>query len=647
MYFCKRATNFKDMEKKTIAVLGMACAGCAANVERRLNQLDGIRSASVNFAARTALVEYDPKVITPKTMKDEIIKAGYDLVIDEDESVETIERTAYRRLVKKVVVSWVLALLTMGISMEWVNIGSADTANQTMLILALLNLVYCGSQFYASTWKQLRHGTANMDTLVAMSTAISFVFSVFNTFWGDSFWGSRGIENNTYFDASVMIITFVLTGRMLEERAKKGTASAIRALMGLAPKTAHLVSGAEISDVPIAALEKGDTIEIRQGEKVPVDGIVTADEAYIDESMITGEPTPVLKKTGDNVFAGTIVKQGQLRFCARQVGAETMLSQIIKMVQEAQGSKAPVQRTVDKIALVFVPAVLCLSVLTFILWYAIGGSAQLPHAILSAVSVLVIACPCALGLATPTALMVGIGKAARKNILIKDAAALEDIRKVDALVIDKTGTLTIPNKNVDFTKADRLSLEERETLKPNAREAMEALQREGVEVYMMSGDKDEAARYWAEKAGIKHYRSKVLPQDKEDMVRKLQAEGRHVAMVGDGINDTQALAAADVSIAMGKGTDIAMDVAQVTLMGTDLRRIPDAIRLSRQTVGMIRQNLFWAFIYNVICIPLAAGVPYLFGTEWQITPMWASAMMAFSSISVVMNSLRLNLIHNA
>ena len=635
------------MEKKTIAVLGMACAGCAANVERRLNQLDGIRSASVNFAARTALVEYDPKVITPKTMKDEIIKAGYDLVIDEDESVEAIERTAYRRLVKKASVSWALALLTMGISMEWVNIGSADTANQTMLILALLNLVYCGSQFYASTWKQLRHGTANMDTLVAMSTAISFVFSVFNTFWGDSFWGSRGIENNTYFDASVMIITFVLTGRMLEERAKKGTASAIRSLMGLAPKTAHLVSGAEISDVPIAALEKGDTIEIRQGEKVPVDGIVTADEAYIDESMITGEPTPVLKKTGDNVFAGTIVKQGQLRFCARQVGAETMLSQIIKMVQEAQGSKAPVQRTVDKIALVFVPAVLCLSVLTFILWYAIGGSAQLPHAILSAVSVLVIACPCALGLATPTALMVGIGKAARKNILIKDAAALEDIRKVDALVIDKTGTLTIPNKNVDFTKADRLSLEERETLKPNAREAMEALQREGVEVYMMSGDKDEAARYWAEKAGIKHYRSKVLPQDKEDMVRKLQAEGRHVAMVGDGINDTQALAAADVSIAMGKGTDIAMDVAQVTLMGTDLRRIPDAIRLSRQTVGMIRQNLFWAFIYNVICIPLAAGVPYLFGAEWQITPMWASAMMAFSSISVVMNSLRLNLIHNA
>lgn len=634
------------MEKKTIAVTGMACAGCAANIERRLNQLDGIQSASVNFAARTALVEYDPKVITPAMMKSEIIKAGYDLVIDEGESVEAIERTAYRRLVRKVITSWLLALLTMSLSMNWLDTGSTDSANQLMLVLALANIVYCGNMFYSNTWKQLSHGSANMDTLVAMSTAISFLFSVFNTFWGESFWGSRGIENHTYYDASVMIITFVLTGRMLEERAKKGTASAIRALMGLAPKTAHVVNGNDVDDVPIATLEKGDTIEIRQGEKVPVDGIVTTGEAYIDESMITGEPTPAQRKAGDKVFAGTIVKQGRLRFSARQVGAETMLAQIIKMVQEAQGSKAPVQRVVDKIALVFVPAVLCLSAVTFILWYAIGGNASLPHAVLSAVSVLVIACPCALGLATPTALMVGIGKAARKNILIKDAAALEDIRKIDALVIDKTGTLTTPNKDVDFTKADNLSLEERETLKPHAREAMEALQQEGIEVYMMSGDKDEAARYWADKAGIRHYRSQVMPQDKEDMVRQLQAEGKHVAMVGDGINDTQALAAADVSIAMGKGTDIAMDVAQVTLMGTDLRRIPDAIRLSRATVGMIKQNLFWAFIYNVVCIPLAAGVPYIFGAQWQITPMWASALMAFSSISVVLNSLRLNMMKN-
>lgn len=634
------------MEKKTIAVTGMACAGCAANIERRLNQLDGIQSASVNFAARTALVEYDPKVITPAMMKSEIIKAGYDLVIDEGESVEAIERTAYSRLVRKVITSWLLALLTMSLSMNWLDTGSTDSANQLMLVLALANIVYCGNMFYSNTWKQLRHGSANMDTLVAMSTAISFLFSVFNTFWGESFWGSRGIENHTYYDASVMIITFVLTGRMLEERAKKGTASAIRALMGLAPKTAHVVNGNDVDDVPIATLEKSDTIEIRQGEKVPVDGIVTTGEAYIDESMITGEPTPAQRKAGDKVFAGTIVKQGCLRFSARQVGAETMLAQIIKMVQEAQGSKAPVQRVVDKIALVFVPAVLCLSAVTFILWYAIGGNASLPHAVLSAVSVLVIACPCALGLATPTALMVGIGKAARKNILIKDAAALEDIRKIDALVIDKTGTLTTPNKDVDFTKADNLSLEERETLKPHAREAMEALQQEGIEVYMMSGDKDEAARYWADKAGIRHYRSQVMPQDKEDMVRQLQAEGKHVAMVGDGINDTQALAAADVSIAMGKGTDIAMDVAQVTLMGTDLRHIPDAIRLSHATVGMIKQNLFWAFIYNVVCIPLAAGVPYIFGAQWQITPMWASALMAFSSISVVLNSLRLNMMKN-
>lgn len=631
------------MEKKTIAVTGMACAGCAANVERRLNQLKGVKSASVNFAARTALVDYDPKVITPKMMKEEIVKAGYDLVIDEDESVEKIEKTAYRRLVKRMITSWVIALLTMGISMGWLEIGGKNAANQVMLILALLNIVYCGRQFYVIAWKQLCHGTANMDTLVAMSTAISFAFSVFNTFWGDTFWGERGIDNHTYYDASVMIITFVLTGRTLEERAKKSTASAIRALMGLAPKTARLVSGDNTAEVPIATLEKGDIIEIRQGDKVPVDGTVTAGEAYIDESMITGEPTPVLKTTGAKVFAGTIVKQSSLRFRAEEVGSATMLAQIIKMVQEAQGSKAPVQRVVDKIALIFVPTVLGLSVLTFVLWVTLGGEAMLPRAILSAVSVLVIACPCALGLATPTALMVGIGKAARNNILIKDATALEEIRKVDALVIDKTGTLTIPNKDIDFTKAADLRLEERETLKPHAREAMEALQQEGIVVYMISGDKDEAASYWAKKAGIKHWRSQVMPQDKEDLVRSLQAEGHHVAMVGDGINDTQALAAADVSIAMGKGTDIAMDVAQVTLMGTDLRRIPDAIKLSRDTVGMIKQNLFWAFIYNVVCIPLAAGLPYLFGAHWQITPMWASALMAFSSISVVLNSLRLKL----
>ena len=629
------------MEKKTIAVIGMACAGCAANVERRLGQIDGVAKASVNFAARTALVEYDPQKTSPKVMKDEVQKAGYDLVIDEDESLEAIERTAMSRLKRQTLVSWALAVLVMCISMGWLKVGSEGVANQTMMLLAAFNLVYCGRRFYSSAWRQLMHGSANMDTLVAMSTGVSFVFSVFNTFWGDGFWSARGLANHTYYDASVMIITFVLTGRVLEERAKHGTAAAIRSLMGLQPKTARLVSGGETTDVPISTLEKGDVIEVRPGDKMPVDGCVKEGEAYIDESMITGEPVPVKKAAGDKVFAGTVVKSGTMRFRAAEVGAGTMLARIIKTVQEAQGSKAPVQRIVDKIALVFVPVVLGLSLLTFVLWYAIGGSSQLPHAVMSAVSVLVIACPCALGLATPTALMVGIGKAARNNILIKDATALENMRRVDALVIDKTGTLTIPNKDVDFTKADSLSLEERETLKPNAREAMQALQEEGVEVYMMSGDKDEAARYWAEKAGIKHYQSKVMPQDKEDLVRRLQSEGRHVAMVGDGINDTQALAAADVSIAMGKGTDVAMDVAQVTLMGTDLRRIPESFRLSRATVGMVKQNLFWAFIYNVVCIPLAAGLPYAFGLDWQISPMLASALMAFSSVSVVTNSLRL------
>ena len=356
--------------------------------------------------------------------------------------------------------------------------------------------------------------------------------------------------------------------------------------------------------------------------------------------MITGEPVPAAKVPGDKVFAGTIVKQGTLRFRAQSVGKDTLLAGIIRTVQEAQGSKAPVQRVVDKIALIFVPTVLGLSVLTFLLWWLIGGDALLPRAVLSAVSVLVIACPCALGLATPTALMVGIGKAAEKNILIKDATALENIRRMDALVIDKTGTLTIPNQDIDFSRSDDLTLEGREQLKPHAREAMEQLREMGVEVYMMSGDKEEAAHYWAEKAGIANYRSQVLPQDKEDLVRKLQADGHHVGMTGDGINDTQALAVAEVSIAMGKGTDVAMDVAQVTLMGNDLRRIPEAISLSKQTVGMIHQNLFWAFIYNIICIPLAAGLPYLFGQSWQITPMWASALMAFSSVSVVLNSLR-------
>ena len=634
--------------KQTIPVIGMACSSCSANIEKKLNTLKGVNSASVSLPGRSALIDFNPQVISLEKMKAEINALGYDLVIDKETSVEEIEKREYVLLKRKTALSWLFSIAVMCVSMRWIDLGSRDIANQVALLIALANMLYCGRQFYVSSFRQLRHGSANMDTLVALSTGIAFLFSAFNTFWGDAVWASRGVVWHTYFDASVMIITFVLTGRLLEEKAKDGTASSIRQMMGMAPKTAHIVDGDKIEEVPLSTIEVGDILEVRPGEKVPVDGEViwaesfmTADAAYVDESMITGEPTPAEKKKGSKVLAGTIPSQGKFRMRARQVGENTALAHIIKMVQEAQGSKAPVQRIVDKAALVFVPVVACIALATFLLWWLIGGNSALPQAIMSAVAVLVIACPCAMGLATPTALMVGIGKAAQKQILIKDAAALESLRKVDVLVTDKTGTLTIPNKNIDFTKADNLPFEERETLKPNAREAMDELQKKGIEVYMMSGDKDEAARYWAEKAGIKHYHSKVLPQDKENLVRQLQAEGKRVAMVGDGINDTQALALADVSIAIGKGTDVAMDVAQVTLMGDDLSAIPEAIQLSRNTVRMIWENLFWAFIYNIVCIPLAAGLLYAFGIDWQITPSLASALMAFSSVSVVLNSLRL------
>ena len=629
------------MEKKILPVLGMACAGCSANVERRLKAMDGMKSVAVSLPGRTAMVEYDESKVTPSDMKKVVDAAGFELIIDEETRVDTIEKNSYRLQLRRMAVSWVLALLTMAVSMGWLAVGGRDAANQTMLIIALANMAYCGRQFYANAWRLLVHRSANMDTLVAMSTAISFLFSVFNTFWGEQFWGARGIEWHTYYDASVMIITFVLTGRCLEERAKKSTASAIRSLMGLVPKQAHVVSMGEVCDVPLAAVAKGDIVEVRQGEKVPVDGVVSEGEGGVDESMISGEPLLVGKHVGDRLLAGTIVGEGCLRFRAEQVGSETVLANIIRMVEEAQGSKAPVQRFVDKAALVFVPCVLLLAVLTFVVWMVVGGEAMLPQALLSAVSVLVIACPCAMGLATPTALMVGIGKAAQRGILVKDATAVEQLCRVNAVVIDKTGTLTVPNKDINFKLTDDVAIDQRERLKPHAAEAVALLQERGVEVWMMSGDKEEAAAYWAGKTGIKHWKSRCMPQDKENMVRSLQTEGKCVAMVGDGINDSQALALADVSIDMGRGTDVAMDVAQVTLMGDDLRRIPEACRLSQRTVGMIRQNLFWAFIYNIVCIPLAAGLPHVFGFNIQITPMWASALMAMSSVSVVTNSLRL------
>ena len=633
----------------------MACSVCSANVEKKLQSLKGINSASVSLASRTALVDYNPDIISLEDMKREISNAGYDLVIENDRSVEEINRREFTLLRRRTLASWLFAILTMCFSMGWIS-HTGSFANQICLLLTLANLLYCGKQFYVSAWKQLLHHTANMDSLVALSTLIAFLFSTFNTFFGEMVWGARGIEWHTYFDASVMIITFVLTGRCLEEKAKDSTASSIRQLMGMQPKTARLVTREKMEgtndykmeEVPISTIQIGDMIEVRAGEKIPVDGVVTqaesfmtADAAYVDEAMISGEPTPAMKKAGDNVLAGTIPSQGKLRMRAKQIGENTALAHIIRMVQEAQGSKAPVQRIVDKAAVVFVPVVAAIAFFTFLVWLIVGGNGALPQAILSAVAVLVIACPCAMGLATPTALMVGIGKAAQKQILIKDASALENLRKVDTLVIDKTGTLTIPNPNIDFTRQDQLSLQERESLKPHAKEAMTALRQEGIEVYMMSGDKEEAARYWAQEAGIGNYHSKVLPGDKQALVKTLQQQGKRVAMVGDGINDTQALALADVSIAIGRGTDVAMDVAQITLMGDDLMALPDAVVLSRKTVGMIWQNLFWAFVYNIVCIPLAAGALHIFGIDFQITPMWASGLMACSSLSVVLNSLRL------
>ena len=624
----------------------MACASCSANVERKLNSLDGINNASVSLAGRTALVDYDPQQITLDTMKKEINDIGYDLIIDENVSASEVQKREYTRLKRATLLSWALSVFGMAVNMHWINVGGTSLTNQVALLIALANMFFCGQSFYVSAVKQITHKAANMDTLVALSTSIAFIFSTYNTFWGD--------PTLTYFDSCGMIITFVLTGRLLEDKAKDGTATSIRQLMGMAPKTAHLVDeDGNVQEVPIKTIEVGDVLEVRPGEKVPVDGEVisaesfmTPDAAYVDESMITGEPTPAEKKKGSKVLAGTIPSQGKFRMRARQIGENTALAHIIKMVQEAEGSKAPVQRIVDKAALVFVPAVGIIAAITFAAWMIAGGREMLPQAIISAVTVLVIACPCAMGLATPTALMVGIGKAAEKHVLIKDATALERLRKVDVLVTDKTGTLTIPNKNVDFTKADDLPLEARESLKPNCREAMDSLQKMGIDVWMMSGDKEEAAKYWAEKAGIKHYKAKCVPADKEEIVRKLKAEGKTVAMIGDGINDTQALALADVSIAIGTGTDVAMDVAQVTLMTDDLNALPQSVSLSKKTVRMIWENLFWAFIYNIVCIPIAAGVLYLFFENPPIvlTPMWGSALMAMSSVSVVLNSLRLKLV---
>lgn len=619
-------------ERRSFPVVGMMCAACSANVERRLRQLNGVADVSVSLPGRSAMVDFDPAVVTPDDMRQAVAAAGYELVTDSTTDVDDIQRRDFISLRRRMLFSWLFAAAVMMLSMHWIRLGPHLVGNLVSMALAATSMLLCGRQFYAVAWRQLMHRSANMDTLVALSTGIAFLFSTYLTFTG---------ADHTWFDSTTMIISFVLTGRLLEERAKNSTSSSIRALMGLQPKTAHLVNIDDdtTSDVPIATLQPRNLVEVRAGEAIPVDGVVRAGNAAVDESMITGEPVAVPKHKGDRLLAGTIVRQGSLRMRAQQVGEATVLSGIIRMVQQAQSSKAPVQRSVDKVALVFVPSVLAIAVVTFIVWMLAEGNLQ--HALISAVSVLVIACPCAMGLATPTALMVGIGRAAEHGILVKDATALELLHRVSVLVTDKTGTLTIPN--TDITSNDALAFDQRETLKPHADEAIARLRQMGVDVWMTSGDRDDAAAYWASKAGIEHYRSRVLPQDKEDLVRQLQANAATVAMVGDGINDTQALAAADVSIAIGRGTDAAMQLAQVTLMGDDLRALPLAISLSRHTVRTLRENLFWAFIYNIICIPLAAGVV----PSVQITPMWAAALMAFSSVSVVLNSLRLKLKHIA
>lgn len=732
------------MEKRTIPVLEMSCAVCAASVESTVRALKGVREATVNFAAGTLNVEYDPSEITPKQMQEAVQAIGYDMIVDEENASELQEqeqRKHYLSLRRRTLWSWIFCIPLMLLGMVWMH---ESWSPWVQLALTVPVLFVFGRNFYVTGWRQTRHGKANMDTLVALSTSIAFLFSLFNTLF-PQVWYDRGLEPHVYYEAAAMIVAFVLLGKTLEERAKGSTSSAIRKLMGLQPKTARLV-GADGSEreVPIAQLKPGDRISVRPGERIPVDGTVVEGSSYVDESMISGEPLPVSKKAGGKVLAGTINQKGSFVLEAKQVGTGTVLARIVQMVQEAQGSKAPVQRIVDRVSAVFVPTVIGISILTFIVWMIIGGASSVTYALLSAVSVLVIACPCALGLATPTALMVGIGKAAEHHILIKDAFALENLCRIDTVVLDKTGTLTegkptvtdwlwlapsdevaglksvllaaemksehplaaaivtaLQDSGVETVETERfVSLTGRgievrimgsdywigsrslagehlpgipdsavgqadswqeagksviwygrgaellalaaiaDPVKSTSAEAIAELRRMGIEVHMLTGDGRKTAAAVAEDLGLTSFEAEVMPDDKEQYIKDLQSQGCRVAMVGDGINDSQALARADVSVAMGKGTDIAMDVAMVTLMTSDLMLLPKAVTLSRQTVRLIRQNLFWAFIYNLIGIPLAAGALYpAYGI--LLNPMLASAAMAFSSVSVVLNSLRL------
>lgn len=717
------------MEKQVIPVLEMSCAVCAATVEKTVREKPGVAEATVNFAANTLQVVYDPKKISLKDMQAAVQAAGYDLVISDNAEADAAdaEHRHYVDMKRRTLGAWLFGVPVMVLSMLF---HEPSTIWMWILMLLTLPVLYLGRSFYTSGWKAARQGRANMDTLVMLSTSVSFLFSLCSTIY-PRFWVSLGLVPHVYYEAVAMIIAFVLTGKLLEARAKQSTSASIRSLMGLQPKTARLVDeNGEERDVPIGMLRPGNRVSVRPGEKIPVDGVLLEGASYVDESMISGESEAVAKQPGDRVLAGTLNQRGAFVLDVQASGADTVLSRMVRMVREAQGSKAPVQGIVDKVAAIFVPVVIGISILTFFVWIVVAGWGMFPYALLSAVSVLVIACPCALGLATPTALTVGIGKGAQQHILIKDAFALENMCRVNAVVLDKTGTLTEGAPQVvgeklypDFDRyapvllaaemksehplalslaenlrqrgykpaeqvADFESLtgrgvvctcdgtpfwvgnqalaeerlkgvelpegytiyfgndrellaafEVKDALKATSREAVEQLKRCGIEVYMLTGDKESTAAEVARAAGIEHYRWGVLPDDKERFVAELQKAGKCVAMVGDGINDSQALARADVSVAMGKGTDVAMDVAMVTLMNSDLLLLPRAVTLSRKTVRIIRENLFWAFGYNVVCIPVAAGVLYPIGI--LLTPMWASAAMAFSSVSVILNSLRL------
>lgn len=728
------------MQKKELfPVTGLGCAACATRVNKVLNSCEGVKEANVNYASATALVTYDTQKCSPESLQKAVEESGYGLIIDagnEEEAAETERVRQYRSLRRQTIgaVSGALPVFVLGMFFmdlrwgQWVS-----------FVLATVVVFVFGRRFFINTFKQLRHRAVNMDTLVASSTGVAWLFSVFNLFFPE-FWLSRGIEPHLYFEAASVIIAFILLGRLLEARAKQKTTGAIRGLMGLQPKTVTIVSedGSE-KEVPIQWAQVGDTIAVKPGERVAVDGTVISGESYVDESMLSGEPVPVLKQAESKVFAGTINQRGAFRFRADKTGGDTMLSQIIRMVQDAQGSKAPVQDLVDKVASVFVPVIMCIAVTVFAAWWIFAPEDGFIHGLLALITVLIIACPCALGLATPTAIIVGIGKGAKYGILIKDAASLEVARKIDTVVVDKTGTLTegrpevadqywasgkeemqgifraleslsehplaeavvkvmrqvdgveitsfenIPGKgvrgeyggdtyfagNLELLKANGIEpsgdlmarygkwLEEAMTviwfadssgalavvavtdrIKPTSMEAVAKLGRMGIRTVMLTGDNEASAAAVARQAGITEFRAGVLPQDKARFVKELQAAGHRVAMAGDGINDSAALAQADLSIAMGGGSDIAIDTAMITILSSDLMKIPEAIRLSHLTIRTIRQNLFWAFIYNIIAVPVAAGILYPFN-GFLLNPMIGGAAMALSSVSVVTNSLRL------